>query len=173
VIVRAFGAGPVATTLWILTVLAVAPAGLRLAAAVDRRGNRLGGVLVCALVGLLVSPISWSHHWVWIVPAWTYAVHVGWMHRARIAITAALLVPLWFGAWPSHDEQTGDLQPKGLIWLAPEEDGLRWSPWQPALGASYVILGTATLVGVSAAYTRHPASRAVAVEQRLDGDAVR
>lgn len=26
------------------------------------------GVQVTALVSLLVSPISWSHHWVWCVP---------------------------------------------------------------------------------------------------------
>jgi alpha-1,2-mannosyltransferase len=26
------------------------------------------GILVCALTGLLVSPVSWSHHWVWVAP---------------------------------------------------------------------------------------------------------
>ncbi|ODR04926.1 hypothetical protein BHQ15_16325 [Mycolicibacillus koreensis] len=29
--------------------------------------DRLGRLLVVELVGLLVSPISWSHHWVWVV----------------------------------------------------------------------------------------------------------
>lgn len=32
------------------------------------RGETLGALLVTAFVGLLVSPISWSHHWVWAVP---------------------------------------------------------------------------------------------------------
>lgn len=32
------------------------------------RGEHLGAVLITAFCGLLVSPISWSHHWVWVVP---------------------------------------------------------------------------------------------------------
>jgi hypothetical protein len=32
------------------------------------------GVLVCAGTGLLVSPISWPHHYVWIVPAVVWLV---------------------------------------------------------------------------------------------------
>lgn len=31
-------------------------------------GDRLGALLVVQLFGLLVSPISWSHHWVWLLP---------------------------------------------------------------------------------------------------------
>ena len=30
--------------------------------------DRLGMLLVVELFGLMVSPISWSHHWVWLVP---------------------------------------------------------------------------------------------------------
>jgi alpha-1,2-mannosyltransferase len=169
VIVRAMGSGPAATMVWILAVLAVAPAGLRTAAALHRRGNELGGVLLCALVGLLVSPISWSHHWVWIVPAWVYAVDVAWRHRSRVAIAAALLVPLAVAAWPARDEQTRDVQPKGLIWSAPETDGVRWAPWQSTLGALYVIAGTATLVVASRASSLLDESQAARRHRRVDG----
>lgn len=31
-------------------------------------GDRLGCLLVVELFGLLVSPISWTHHWVWLIP---------------------------------------------------------------------------------------------------------
>ena len=31
-------------------------------------GDRLGPLLVVELFGLLISPISWTHHWVWVVP---------------------------------------------------------------------------------------------------------
>ena len=31
-------------------------------------GDRLGALLVVELFGLLISPISWTHHWVWVVP---------------------------------------------------------------------------------------------------------
>ena len=31
-------------------------------------GDRLGLLLVVELFGLLASPISWTHHWVWLIP---------------------------------------------------------------------------------------------------------
>ena len=46
-----------------------AAAGLLLAAQAHRRSSPLLGVLVCAATCLLVSPISWVHHLVWVVPA--------------------------------------------------------------------------------------------------------
>jgi alpha-1,2-mannosyltransferase len=30
--------------------------------------DRLGGIVVVQLFGLLLSPISWTHHWVWLLP---------------------------------------------------------------------------------------------------------
>lgn len=33
-----------------------------------RRGDALAAMLVTAFYGLLVSPVSWTHHWVWVVP---------------------------------------------------------------------------------------------------------
>jgi CDP-diglyceride synthetase len=37
------------------------------------------GMLAAALTGLLVSPISWDHHWVWfVVPAVAVAGHYAW-----------------------------------------------------------------------------------------------
>ncbi|GLZ38534.1 glycosyltransferase 87 family protein [Actinokineospora sp. NBRC 105648] len=33
-----------------------------------REGRALPALLVTAFLGLLVSPVSWSHHWVWVVP---------------------------------------------------------------------------------------------------------
>lgn len=43
--------------------------GIAIAAVAYRRSSRLLAVLVCAATGLLLSPISWLHHYVWIVPA--------------------------------------------------------------------------------------------------------
>jgi alpha-1,2-mannosyltransferase len=48
---------------------AVALAGLALAAAAARRGDEALGFSLCAITGLLVSPISWTHHWVIAIPA--------------------------------------------------------------------------------------------------------
>lgn len=56
-------------SVWLLSALAVGVAGLLLAAAAGRRGDEAGGFCLCALTGLLISPISWSHHWTLAVPA--------------------------------------------------------------------------------------------------------
>lgn len=39
-----------------------------------RRGHHFGAVLAAAFFGLLASPISWSHHWVWAIPALMWLV---------------------------------------------------------------------------------------------------
>ena len=49
--------------------VAVLCGGIALAAVAHRKSSAILGVLVCAATGLLVSPISWLHHFVWIVPA--------------------------------------------------------------------------------------------------------
>ena len=43
--------------------------GLLVAVAAYRRSSAMLGMLVCAATGLLISPISWTHHYVWLVPA--------------------------------------------------------------------------------------------------------
>jgi alpha-1,2-mannosyltransferase len=48
-----------------LAVLAVAVPVIRRLAA---RGAHLQALLVSAGCGLLISPVSWTHHWVWVVP---------------------------------------------------------------------------------------------------------
>ena len=42
--------------------------GIAVAALAYRRSSPMLGMLVCAATGLMVSPISWLHHYVWIVP---------------------------------------------------------------------------------------------------------
>jgi len=55
--------------LWLPLAAAVAVIGLTLAAAAGRRGDDALGFSLCAVTGLLVSPISWTHHWVIAIPA--------------------------------------------------------------------------------------------------------
>jgi alpha-1,2-mannosyltransferase len=54
---------------WLATAVVVAAIGMLLAARAGRRGDDVQGFSLCALSGLLISPISWSHHWVLAVPA--------------------------------------------------------------------------------------------------------
>jgi alpha-1,2-mannosyltransferase len=66
------GGSPHSHVLSLLTVVALV-SGLALAAWAYRRSSSLLGILVCAVTGLEVSPVSWSHHYVWIIPI------LGWM----------------------------------------------------------------------------------------------
>lgn len=71
------------------------------AAAIARRANQVGdeltAVSVIAAAALLASPISWTHHWVWFLPA-TAAV-AAWCHRAggrwRWWLLAAAVCVFW------------------------------------------------------------------------------
>ncbi|MBX9641035.1 MAG: glycosyltransferase 87 family protein, partial [Mycobacteriaceae bacterium] len=37
--------------------------------------DAMGRLLVVELFGLLLSPISWTHHWVWLVPLMIWLIH--------------------------------------------------------------------------------------------------
>jgi alpha-1,2-mannosyltransferase len=99
---------------WIAAAIVVGAAGVIAAALLDRKGYPVPALLMAALTGLLVSPISWDHHWVWIAPAALTAAHYAvkaWRRgnkqrknkqpAAALAITAAAAVA-WFGAWPAR-----------------------------------------------------------------------
>ena len=53
---------------WLAAAAVVALAGLAAAVLLRRRGHAFAGLMACALTALLVSPISWDHHWVWVAP---------------------------------------------------------------------------------------------------------
>ncbi|MEU7648292.1 glycosyltransferase 87 family protein [Streptomyces huasconensis] len=53
---------------WAVSAAASCALGLAAAVAAALRGERARAVLCCAATALLVSPVSWSHHWVWCVP---------------------------------------------------------------------------------------------------------
>ncbi|SDW55023.1 alpha-1,2-mannosyltransferase [Amycolatopsis xylanica] len=57
-----------------------------------RAGDEHGALLVSAGCGLVVSPISWTHHWVWVVPA------IGYLLTRRhtwMALATAVLFTGW------------------------------------------------------------------------------
>ncbi|MGY0005885.1 glycosyltransferase family 87 protein [Micromonospora sp. I033] len=54
---------------WLLLALLVAGYGLWRAARAARAGDALAGLTLTGLVGGLVSPITWTHHLYWFIPA--------------------------------------------------------------------------------------------------------
>ncbi|MFR9775957.1 glycosyltransferase 87 family protein [Micromonospora sp. MS34] len=54
---------------WLLLVLAITGYGLWRAARAANAGDELAGITLTGLVGGLVSPITWTHHLYWFIPA--------------------------------------------------------------------------------------------------------
>jgi alpha-1,2-mannosyltransferase len=91
---------------WAIVAFVTAGLGIAAAALLSRAGHEVPALLMTALTGLLISPISWDHHWVWIAPGFTTAVVYArrWWSAARrrawwlIGVAAGILVT--FGGWP-------------------------------------------------------------------------
>jgi len=62
--------------LWVLLALGTLVVGLGRARAAVRAGDELVGITLAGLVSCLISPISWSHHLYWLVPAVAVLVDV-------------------------------------------------------------------------------------------------
>jgi alpha-1,2-mannosyltransferase len=67
-LVRLFPGTAHLSMIWLPACLLIACVGLLLAVGAARHGNELHGFLLAAITGLLVSPVSWTHHWAIIVP---------------------------------------------------------------------------------------------------------
>jgi alpha-1,2-mannosyltransferase len=94
---------------WIVAAVLVGAAGVTGAALLDRKGYPVPGLLMAALTGLLVSPISWDHHWVWIAPGALVTAHYAVQAARKNARKAAwgfgilaVAIVAWFGAWPAR-----------------------------------------------------------------------
>jgi alpha-1,2-mannosyltransferase len=159
------------TVPWVILALVATVVGLWAAAVLDRAGHTMLGLLTAALVGLLDSPISWDHHWVWVAPGLMVAGHYAvraWQAGRRLvsvgcaALAAALL--LIFAPWPGSlwglvTTGAGNFT-KGLIWAGPYTpvktyiavgdqpwfEEYHWTGLQNLSGNAYILTGIALLI---------------------------
>jgi alpha-1,2-mannosyltransferase len=175
-ITRLAGSVTGAKPAWIAAAVLVAAIGVTGAALLDRKGYPVPALLMAALTGLLVSPISWDHHWVWITPGALVAAHYAvqaWRRNARTAAWAlgilAAVIVAWFGAWPARlftaKLNLGNVS-LGLLWIPGNTDPVYYQwygdrPWFTEYhwhglaliaGNAYVLAGLAlfALLGVLA-----------------------
>ena len=100
-------------------VLVAAAGGLWLASVAHRRSSPMLGVLVCAGTCLLVSPISWAHHMVWVVPAILWLALAADRPRLGPALAAGTAVLFWCAPiWWVPYKNTADLHLSALQLLA-------------------------------------------------------
>jgi alpha-1,2-mannosyltransferase len=97
--------------------------------------------LICvATFGLVVSPVSWSHHWVWVLPAIVVSAVVAYRRRHVVlaAVTAAGIVVMIctpISLMPEHHETAASL-------------------WRQLVGSSYLWWALA-LIAVSGTVPSH------------------
>jgi alpha-1,2-mannosyltransferase len=90
-----------------------------------RSGDKAVLALICvAMFGLVVSPVSWSHHWVWALPAVLVTAVLGIRYRsvAMTVISAVGVLLMYFA--PIH--------------LMTEHKETSAALWRQLLGGSYV-----------------------------------
>jgi alpha-1,2-mannosyltransferase len=128
--------GPAGAVLWLglsAVVLALAVRGMRRAFA-DGSADAWA-LSLNAFAALLVSPISWSHHWVWGETAMLTLAVLSRRDRRRggLAVAAAAGLAV-FAAAPQ--------------WWFPSGGNreLHWAAWEQVAGGSYVILAAAVLL---------------------------
>ena len=81
---------------WIVVPLVFAVIGLATATVLARRQDWLGATAVTGATGLLVSPISWAHHWVWVLPALVVLLRAGHRIAAGAGYLLFAVAPFWF-----------------------------------------------------------------------------
>jgi alpha-1,2-mannosyltransferase len=102
-------------------------------------------LLCVAMFGLVVSPVSWSHHWVWVLPAVLVTGIVAWRRRnALLMVISAIGVALM--RWTPIE-----LLPKH------HEASAAW--WRQLAGMSYVWWALAVIVAAGLTVTARGVSR--------------
>ena len=126
-------------------VVTVACIGLAVAAVAYRRSSPVLGLLVVATTESLASPVSWSHHFIWVI------LLVAWLalaqDRPRYGEWYALAVAVLFWAAPTWWVPHGpDVAFAGRGWLIPLSD-------------AYGLLFIALVVGAGIRVWRAPIAR--------------
>ena len=125
------------TWLWLGADACVVAISMWVAVRLYRHGEALLAVTVAGLSSCAVSPFTWSHHWVWLVPMIVYLVHRALTNSWWWLSAATLLAVM--GAWPYSFSY--DRAPRiGLYLFAPQ-----WVGWQP-LENLYLIVYAALLI---------------------------
>lgn len=136
---------------WLAAVAAVGVAGMAVAVMAHRRGYELAGIVACAVTGLLISPITWDHHWVWIVPLLVVALGLIRRHRPALGWTCAVVLLAAFLVYPFPYYAGGPVAPRGLIWTAPfgGQRNFSWHGVQLLTGNLYAVAGLAVLAAMA------------------------
>ncbi|MER7515779.1 glycosyltransferase 87 family protein [Streptomyces sp. NPDC126499] len=145
---------------WVAAAALLGGAAMVLAVRAALRGDKAVAVIVTAFTALMVSPISWSHHWVWCVPLLILLYDRStraWPVTGAVALAFASFA-LW---WVPHD---------------PGRPELHQNAGQMLLSAVYPLTATAVFAGYALARwrartPRTGAGRATEPDAKAEADA--
>lgn len=110
----------------------------------SRGGEDVAAMLTMAFFALVASPVSWSHHWVWVAPALIMIAAKAYDLRSSwLWVLAGTGVVIFVGR---------------VVWRMPYEDGreLGWTWWQQILGNAQLLWGCAFLATIAMLAWRQP-----------------
>ena len=142
----------VTTPTTFVIVLSVGTVGLVVAAGAYRRSSPVLGFLVVEATESLANPVSWSHHFIWVV------LLVAWLalapDRPRYGEWCALAVSVLFWAAP--------------VWWVPHGPAVAFAGrgWLIPLSDAYALLCIALVVGAGVRVFRAPLARPVLGRRR-------
>jgi alpha-1,2-mannosyltransferase len=130
---------------YLVGALALIPAGwlvLRL-----HRGQRpLHALLVTAFAGLLVSPVSWVHHWVWVVPLFVLLLAEYTFGNRMARWMLPVVVIAYFPPTPRF----------AALW---GKDVFDWNLLQFVIGSSFILTALGIGIALTVAHARAPRRR--------------
>jgi alpha-1,2-mannosyltransferase len=130
---------PPGAAVWLLVSIIVVLAACRGMSDAFRASQDAWALSLNAFAGLLISPVSWSQMWVWVVPALLTLAGLGLRTRGRlawIAFAAGLVVFATAAQW----------------WLpSSKQRELHWAVWEQIVGSSYVIFAAVVVLVCAAA----------------------
>jgi alpha-1,2-mannosyltransferase len=129
VLFRAHLTGGLENKVWLAACVVVGLIALTALLKTARQGKTVTALALTACTELLVSPVSWSHHWVWaspvlicaLVKGWRMRPKAGWRYFAIASAVAAVFLSapqVWF---PHTDYRE-----------------LGWAWWEQIIGSAYV-----------------------------------
>ena len=139
---------------WLLLSLAIVIAALTIAVWANGKGDQLLAVCTSAAAMLLISPITWQHHWVWVVPFLLWLAPQAWRSRSRLVWIAAAVALTEFY-----------VRPYQWIPVDPVAD-LHLGTWQLALSSTYALSAIVLLAATGGAMWRQRRLALIPLEHR-------
>jgi alpha-1,2-mannosyltransferase len=102
------GGAPTTAATVVLAVVA-----LTIAVLAWRRGHAVLGLAIVGMSSAALSPFSWSHHWVWVVPLMVHLAHRAYVLGGRWSLIALWAFWVTFAGWVVST--AGDTPETGLL----------------------------------------------------------